>query len=75
MAFVLAIHSFVLSVNVCNLASLLKWSKSTTLKSGLYINSQVPKNSRVVRERNQFLITSAARLASVRAFAISDKLL
>ena len=30
-------------------ASILKWSNSTPLKSGLYISSQVAENSSVVR--------------------------
>ena len=51
--------------------SILKWSNSTTLKSGLYIVSNVPGNSSVERVRIRFLMTSAARLESVRAFAIS----
>lgn len=41
----------------------LKWSNSTTLKLGLFICSQVPKNSSVYRVLIQFLIISAARLS------------
>ena len=51
--------------------SVLKGSNSTTLKPELYITSHVPRNIRADRERNQFLITSAAQEASVRAFAMS----
>lgn len=42
---------------------------------GLYMTSHVPRNSRVERVRSQFLITSAARVESVRAFAISVRLM
>ena len=38
---------------------------------GVIHDSQVPRNSKVERALSQFLMTSAARPASVRAFAIS----
>jgi hypothetical protein len=71
MAEVFSTHFEGLKTKAGSPASDLKRSNSTTLNFGLYIFSHVPRNYRVVRVRIRFLITSAARLASVRAFAIS----
>ena len=50
---------------------ILKWSNSTTLKFGLWIISQVPRNSIVYLVRIQFLMMSAARLSLCFPLAIS----
>ena len=47
------------------------WSNSTTLKFGLWIISQVPRNSIVYRVRIRFLMMSAERLSLCLPLAIS----
>ena len=58
-AFVLFTHSETEITKLGIPAWDLKWSNSTTLKLGLWICSQTPKNSKVYLVRSQFLIISA----------------
>ena len=69
-ALVFLIHCPGLKTKLGSPACILKWSNSTTLKSGLYISSHVPKNSRVARFLIQFLIISAARESPSFAFEV-----
>lgn len=62
-ALVFSIHSLTLITKLGKPACILKWSNSTTLKLGLCIISQAPRNSMVYLVRIQFLIMSAARLS------------
>lgn len=58
-AFVFSHYWLTLSVKVWSPAWFLNPSNSTELKFGLYIDSNVPKNSKVILFLNQFLITSS----------------
>ena len=70
-AFVCSTHSDTLGVKVNNPACFLKCSDSNTLKFGLYISSQVAKNSSVLLFLSQLRTTSAALESSDFAAAIS----